>query len=69
MNEKIKNPAAVTLGTLGGKKKSEAKTLAVRKNGRKGGRPKKDKVCGWCKKPLINEGGRKFHKTCPDILK
>ena len=35
-----KNPHAVALGTLGGKKKSEAKTKAVRENGKKGGRPK-----------------------------
>lgn len=37
-----KNPHAVALGRLGGKKKSEAKAVAVRENGKKGGRPKKD---------------------------
>lgn len=36
-----KNPAAVALGKLGGAKKSKLKTEAVRKNGKKGGRPKK----------------------------
>jgi len=38
-----KNPHAVALGRLGGKKKSEAKAAAVRENGKKGGRPKKTK--------------------------
>jgi len=37
---KKKNRAAVALGKLGGSKKSEKKTAAVRKNGKKGGRPK-----------------------------
>ena len=36
-----KNPAAIALGTLGGKAKSEKKTKAARENGKKGGRPKK----------------------------
>jgi len=36
-----KNPAAVELGRLGGKATSEAKRKAARKNGKKGGRPKK----------------------------
>jgi hypothetical protein len=36
-----KNPHAVTLGRLGGKKKSDAKAAAVRENGKKGGRPRK----------------------------
>lgn len=36
----MKNKAAVSLGRLGGKVKSEAKTKAVRENGKKGGRPK-----------------------------
>lgn len=35
-----KNPAAVALGRLGGRSKSQAKAEAVRANGRKGGRPK-----------------------------
>lgn len=34
-----KNPAAVALGKLGGSKKSERKADAVRRNGKKGGRP------------------------------
>ena len=34
-----KNPAAVSLGRLGGKQSSEAKTKAARRNGKKGGRP------------------------------
>lgn len=36
-----KNPAAVKLGTLGGKSTSEAKKAASRANGKKGGKPKK----------------------------
>lgn len=36
-----KNPAAVTLGRLGGRVKSEAKAAAVRENGKRGGRPRK----------------------------
>lgn len=37
---KRKHPAAVALGRLGGKVTSEAKTLAARENGKKGGWPK-----------------------------
>jgi len=36
-----KNPAAVELGRMGGKKRSDKKAEAVRNNGRKGGRPRK----------------------------
>jgi hypothetical protein len=36
-----KNPAAVTLGRLGGKAKTPVKATASRENGKKGGRPKK----------------------------
>jgi hypothetical protein len=36
-----KHPAAVALGRRGGRVTSEAKTLAARLNGAKGGRPKK----------------------------
>jgi hypothetical protein len=36
----MKNPNAVALGKLGGKVSSLAKTKAVRKNGKLGGRPK-----------------------------
>ena len=36
----VKNPAAVALGKLGGAVKSEKKAIAVRENGKKGGRPK-----------------------------
>ncbi len=39
-----KNPAAVALGRLGGKSRSEAKIKAVRENGKKGGRPRKNPV-------------------------
>lgn len=39
-----KNPAAVALGTLGGKSTSEAKRKASAENGKKGGRPKKKTV-------------------------
>lgn len=35
----MKNPHAIELGKLGGKKKSKRKTLASRLNGKKGGRP------------------------------
>ena len=45
MTNKKKNPHAVALGRLGGKvggkSRSPAKVAAVRKNGHKGGRPKK----------------------------
>jgi len=37
---KTKNEAAVALGRLGGKKKTEEKAHASRENGKKGGRPK-----------------------------
>lgn len=36
----MKNPAAVALGSLGGKSKSEAKKAAAKENGKKGGYPK-----------------------------
>lgn len=38
------NRAAQQLGRLGGKATSEAKAEAARKNGAKGGRPKKKKT-------------------------
>ena len=41
MNDTIKNPAAVALGTLGGRVKSERKAAAARLNGKRGGRPRK----------------------------
>lgn len=37
-----KNPHAIALGRLGGKAKSKKKAAAVRRNGLKGGRPRKD---------------------------
>ena len=43
MSAKPKNPAAVALGRLGGKAKTEAQAAARRENGKKGGRPKKQK--------------------------
>ncbi len=36
-----KNPAAVALGRRGGKVTSEAKAAAARKNGKRGGRPRR----------------------------
>jgi hypothetical protein len=36
---KQKNPAAVELGRLGGRRKTAAKAAAARANGLKGGRP------------------------------
>lgn len=39
--EQPKNPAAVALGRLGGSAATEAQKAAARRNGRKGGRPRK----------------------------
>jgi len=39
MNKPAKHPAAVELGRLGGIVRSEKKAMAVRENGKKGGRP------------------------------
>jgi hypothetical protein len=41
MNDAPKNPAAVALGRLGGRVKSDRKAAAARANGKRGGRPKK----------------------------
>jgi len=41
MTEQPKNPAAVALGRLGGRVKSDRKAAAARMNGKRGGRPKK----------------------------
>ena len=41
INSPTKTPAAVALGTLGGRVKSERKAAAARLNGKKGGRPRK----------------------------
>lgn len=38
---KAKNHAAVALGKLGGRVRSDAKANAARENGKKGGRPKR----------------------------
>ena len=48
----MKNPNAVSLGSLGGRAKSEKKTEAARENGKKGGRPfmRYCEVCGVSKK-------------------
>jgi hypothetical protein len=58
MTEK-KNPAAVALGKLGGSKKSDKKAAAVRKNGKKGGRPSR---CPQCK--LENNKGVCDRRDC-----
>jgi len=42
-----KHPAAVALGRLGGLARSPKKAAAARKNGRKGGRPKR-RYCEMC---------------------
>jgi hypothetical protein len=44
-----KNPAAVALGRLGGKARSDSKTAAARQNAKKGGWPKgrPRKVVSW----------------------
>jgi len=42
MSDKPKNPAAVALGRLGGKAKSDQKAKSSAENGKKGGRPKKN---------------------------
>jgi len=39
-----KNPAAVALGRLGGRVKSDRKAAAARLNGKRGGRPKKQQA-------------------------
>lgn len=41
----LKNPAAVALGKLGGRVRSDAKAEAARANGAKGGRPQEP--CVW----------------------
>jgi hypothetical protein len=44
-----KNPAAVLLGRKGGLVKSDAKAAASRRNGKKGGAPKKEKQASQLK--------------------
>jgi hypothetical protein len=51
-----KNQAAVELGRLGGKSKSEKKAAAARLNGKKGGRPKKTNLEKNLKKSKNNSG-------------
>jgi len=46
MAEHPKNPAAVALGRLGGKARTERKATSSRANGRKGGRPRKKPTSG-----------------------
>ena len=50
--------AAAEMGKKGGSSKSEAKTRASRKNGQKGGRPKK---CSYC-----DEGARRVRELLPN---
>jgi hypothetical protein len=54
----MKNPAAQSLGRLGGLAKSKAKTAAARRNAKLGGRPKKKVRPNWkayAKQRAINE--------------
>ncbi len=44
LNARMKNPAAQSLGKLGGRSKSDAKSAAARLNGKRGGRPKGSKI-------------------------
>jgi hypothetical protein len=62
---KTKNPAAVALGSLGGRKNTEAQRRARSQNAsRFAGRP--GRVCATCGEPVL--GGHKNHAldaTCP----
>ena len=52
------NPAAQSLGRLGGLAKSKAKTAAVRENGKLGGRPKKPKRAARLPNEKLTESAR-----------
>lgn len=56
--KKEKNPAAVALGSLGGKAKSERKTTSSRENGKKGGRPI---ACIICKARFTSYAEKQRH--------
>lgn len=69
----MKNPAAVALGALGGKVKSETKAKTSAANGEKGGRPVKGSIknqCTGCGKVHFlkpSEGTfDRWYGTCPD---
>ncbi len=73
-----KNPAAVTLGSLGGKSKSDKKVKAARANGKSGGRPststrfwkqveKTDKCWNW-QGEISHNGYGRFRVVSTRIL-
>lgn len=63
----MKDPAAVHLGTKGGKARSPRKARAARKNGRHGGRPKvgdeKEMECPRCHKMSVCSYGPDPYKS------
>ena len=67
-----KHPAAVTLGRLGGKAKTPAKSAAARLNGRKGGRPKSAiPRCRHCARAVYGRGlcYQHYQQAAPDSPK
>ncbi len=60
----MKNKAAQQLGRLGGKVTSEAKTAAVRENGAKGGRPRKDETLACT---YVRGNGQECHELVRSV--